>query len=331
STCLFDEIQNMKLFDSLLFFTSNKNLELFCYSLSGEFKFKISSVGKGPFEYTRITDYTINHTEKQIIIYDQGMRKFLSYSIAGVPIGECRSIWFFREIEWTKWGLVGYEASSFNIDGDLKYAPGIIQLDSSFNYSKHLFRLDKKVYPHIKKSLYSFEGEVYFNPYWERCIYKLTKNGLKKVFQYTFGSSNVSDISGLRDGSLKLEEMKSSNTAFFLYDYYRTSNFQLLHHAIGNISMYYMLCKDSSLNYGRIILNDIVGPVMLNPILASENWIMFNDPNNPIPKYSEWVSIYKMFHSKEPGQKLRSQYQSLERHTGSIANNIIVRLSIEKP
>ncbi|MCX6223537.1 MAG: 6-bladed beta-propeller [Bacteroidia bacterium] len=328
SSSFFGNIENLTMADSLIFFTTNKSLELFCYSLSGKFLFKISSVGKGPFEYTGITGFTINHKKKQIIIYDLSTRKFIVFAMNGIPLREYNTKWFFREIASTEYGLVGYEASNFNLDGDLSYAPGIILIDSLYNYSRHLFKVNKPAYPHIKKSLYSIDGNVFFNPYWERCIYKLTQKGLRKNLQYTFGPLNVSNVSGLFDGKLNLAEMNNSNTAYFLYNYYKASNFELLNHAIGPTSYYFLLNNGRLIKSGHILLNDLTGPVMLSPLYAGKDFILFNDPNNVLPFYDEWVNIYKMYHHNEPDLKLKSLYKSIEKYSGNVSNNIIVRLKM---
>ena len=79
--CLIDKIDKIMIDDSLVFIYNKK--QFFIFNTSGAYNRSIGRLGKGPGEFLRIMDFTINRTEKKIFIYDSDQRKVLRYNYNG--------------------------------------------------------------------------------------------------------------------------------------------------------------------------------------------------------------------------------------------------------
>lgn len=79
--CLIDKIDKIMIDDSLIFIY-NKH-QFFIFNLSGKFKRKIGKLGKGPGEFLRIMDFTINNNKNLIFIYDSDQQKIICYDYKG--------------------------------------------------------------------------------------------------------------------------------------------------------------------------------------------------------------------------------------------------------
>ena len=79
--CLIDKIDKVMVDDSLIFIFNKK--QFFVFNISGKFERIIGKMGKGPGEYLRIMDFTINADDDLIYIFDSDQRKVISYNYFG--------------------------------------------------------------------------------------------------------------------------------------------------------------------------------------------------------------------------------------------------------
>jgi hypothetical protein len=73
------KVFKLKYFNKHVYIVDNGRKSLFCFDLKGNFSFKIENIGKGPSEYLKITDFTINHQDSLLIILDFNQKKLLKY------------------------------------------------------------------------------------------------------------------------------------------------------------------------------------------------------------------------------------------------------------
>ena len=73
---------------SFLLVQDSRNRSLLLFDKSGEFQRKIGSKGKGPGEFTRITDIDVDHKNNLIFVYDQKQGKLITFDTMGVLMTE---------------------------------------------------------------------------------------------------------------------------------------------------------------------------------------------------------------------------------------------------
>ena len=80
--CMIDKIAKIMLDDSLVFIFNRK--QFFVFNEDGKFLREVGNVGRGPGEYLRIMDFTINPVDDRIYIYDSDQRKVICYRYNGI-------------------------------------------------------------------------------------------------------------------------------------------------------------------------------------------------------------------------------------------------------
>lgn len=82
--CLFSEIQEIKIIDSLIFiFDSFQSKSLYIFSIKGNFQSKVSKFGRGPGEYVFPSSFDIDCHNKRVLIYDQANKRINEYDFYG--------------------------------------------------------------------------------------------------------------------------------------------------------------------------------------------------------------------------------------------------------
>jgi hypothetical protein len=76
------------------FYIRNSGLggEIMCFSEKGKFLFKLQNLGRGPEEYTSITDFDVSSDNKELIVLSSIDRKLLVYSISDTGYSFKRSL-----------------------------------------------------------------------------------------------------------------------------------------------------------------------------------------------------------------------------------------------
>ena len=322
----FDYISDFKSVDSLFFFIGNRNLSLFCFKNTGEFVFKINQIGRGPGEYTTITDYAVDKSRSVVSLYDINLRKFFEFDFSGKLLREVKTNWFFREIEWIDEGFLGYATSEYNYFNSKKILPGLILLDTLYNYAEHVQALDDPTGVIIKNSLFYNNGQIFFNPFWESVIYKIENKKLLEYKRFDFGKAEIADKEKYKAGQYSLENLKEEGKAMSTGTFVESKHFSILLESFGVLSNLYFFKENSATLFGRIIINDLVGPVGLNLIGVDQTGVLFYDPENPIPTDEEWIKNFKRNHGTPPGKELHEKFDKISYLGGKIANNVIVKI-----
>lgn len=95
--CLVGRIDKIMQHDSLLFISDRESSNaIFCFTMNGEFVFKIDRSGKGPGEYLRIDDCCID-SDGNILLYDAGLKKIIKCDNNGNFTGDEIELDFYAD------------------------------------------------------------------------------------------------------------------------------------------------------------------------------------------------------------------------------------------
>ncbi|WP_085537480.1 6-bladed beta-propeller [Massilibacteroides vaginae] len=170
---LLSNISKSYLGDDHLFIKSSH--ELFLFNKTGEFVLKISDMGNGPNEYTRLSDFDVDETMKEIHILDKAQKKVLVYNYRG----EC-----LRSFPFDFWAIkliMGENEKTYLYSGNEdspsnKYK---INVATASSFGDRLFQIDsrKKGYLHVNsaQNFYWRNGAIYFYEAFNDTIYSLTE------------------------------------------------------------------------------------------------------------------------------------------------------------
>lgn len=312
----FDFIDNFILWDGNFYFTDFNKKQLFIFSSNGKFINKINKLGKGPSEYAIIHDFTIDVDNKQIVIYDIASSNFLRYTLEGDFIEKIPTDFFGREICGLPDGkILLYSADNYNSYKKKQINPGLILLNSKFEYEKHLLKLDKPANLLIKKSLFGLYKSVLFNPYWSYTTYSVNNNNeLIPKWYFDFGDYEMKNINDLKSEKISLHELLNRNKAYSTSTLFSDQKLLLFSEGIGD--KHYLVCVDQGsgkIYSGINIVNDILGPQLLIPIGISSEYVYFNCPIYEIGNIKNSEKRYlNMFGSHIPEKYLDMLKKAIE-------------------
>ena len=285
-SCLISKhIDKLMIRDSILIISDRKSI--FLFTIQGKFIKKLGNQGKGPSEYSQVTDFTISQDGNTIIVYDWNQKKIIRYDIAGDFLGE--------------FSITGYPAL-LNTYGENILAAYVFP-DYYFNdfytfaeisqkgeiLGKYLKREEddrlvdeKSVLSLPTTSRVSFEFMNDTLTYWEtslNIVYKIDQNQISARFFF--------DYDGKYDDNTVLEDqIKSNNTLisfglfhevknciFLLSGLYNNKNYNILYDK-NTKKIFNMKFDHSDLNFQikSGFINDIDGGYPFLPFgVISEN------------------------------------------------------------
>lgn len=80
---ILDNISQMQIMDNNLYILNGNNTAIFIFSNAGKFIRKIHHVGQGPGEYTKISNFSIDYINKQVVVLDAFSNKIIVYDAMG--------------------------------------------------------------------------------------------------------------------------------------------------------------------------------------------------------------------------------------------------------
>ena len=93
STCLIGDLTKLIQYDNRFFVYDGVTSSVFCFNLDGKFLFQVGKQGKGPTEYNKLRDISINTENRTIELLDRAAQCILCYDLDGnylekIRIGE---------------------------------------------------------------------------------------------------------------------------------------------------------------------------------------------------------------------------------------------------
>lgn len=170
--------------------------KIFCFSISGDYLFKISSIGRGPGEYMEIHNFSIDNKNGIINVYCNSSRKLISYSSRN---GKFESEQKMRMSPLSIASNDGYNYfySPYRTvpDKDLQYT--LLSSKANQKLSERLFAYNSLSAFRYRSGLdfpfYYNQDELYFKKRFEPIIYTLKKG--KAIPKYEIIMPNMTPLS----------------------------------------------------------------------------------------------------------------------------------------
>lgn len=164
---------------------------IFIFNNDGEYVNSIENVGRGPGEFAKITDFTFNTIEDEIVILDNMNRKLIFYDQEGRYKSEDRFSFHARNFDISFNQYVLY--NDFNLR--LKGANfNVFLADSVGQVLKHLFPFsEERLATNRVKKTYLTRNDATINyvGHYEREWYKFTRDSTWLAYSIDFGNYNA--------------------------------------------------------------------------------------------------------------------------------------------
>lgn len=198
-----------------------KQRAIFIFDLDGKFIYKIDKKGKGPGEYTEITDFEINPYSGNIellspwgiiYVYDKRGKFIRNYKVPDV----LKVMHFFKIISENRVLLycMTEEDRLFLFDREKNE---IISL--SYNVPDHVLTKSFTTY----FPMYSLNNEIYLRENFSNSIYKIQGDEIIKEFSWDFGSLNI-ELDKIKSNKRSIDKylkwIKEGGNNSFVYPFY---------------------------------------------------------------------------------------------------------------
>lgn len=190
---LIAEITKMRVFEEQIFIFDDRAQAISVFDFYGNLKAKISRKGKGPGEYVKIADFTIEEETKSILILDQFNRKIITYSFEGEFQTEQRYTTHARYFNMLgpdhyvifndfngRWKGVNYNLFVTNLEGEVN--------SHTFPYSNLQAQTDR-----VKDSYLNYHNSRSANyiGHYDNHVYRVTKDSVWAEYYLDFGKANL--------------------------------------------------------------------------------------------------------------------------------------------
>ena len=200
-----------------------KAMSIFVFDRSGNAQAVINRLGRGPQEYTSLTDVCLTPDQQRIVVLDNSKKKLLYYNMEGNFLYDKNTSFWIGDLAYAdEQHIIAKTYGAQNED------PGLTSYE---NKDDNLYILDTLM--HIKQSmmprtaiLKQFEDRLYVNAIHGDTIYRVAgSDGL--VPQYRLDMSAINGVTNFGEESMeKVMEIRKNN-AYFPNDYVDGKDFAL--------------------------------------------------------------------------------------------------------
>ncbi len=163
------------------------------FKRTGEFQAEIGKKGRGPGEYSTISDYYVDFDQERLILYDRSLFKFITFNFDGVFIDEVQKNIAAESIITDFDGhIVLFKNNWFGIDSR-EDANNISILDHDYAIVNEFYPLNPRLvnwrhrsWDHFHKNHHS--KQLLFNSYFDFNIYSIERNQFNVAYRIDAGS-----------------------------------------------------------------------------------------------------------------------------------------------
>jgi len=194
---LIGKISRILFFEDVIYIHDETTDRLIAFSRQGKYLFKIDEKGKGPMEYLKLTDFTIDKDEKLILIYDSYGHKLLKFSLDEHKFVEEQTIDFHpTAFAWKDNYLYFYNPYTINYPRDEKYHYSLIVLSDDLKNEKRYFKINENMGSFLsnsnRKGFFYGKG-LYFLNRFENVVYSLNKDSIYTYCEINFQNNEDFD------------------------------------------------------------------------------------------------------------------------------------------
>ncbi len=287
---------------------------LVCFKPNGDIAFYLDRKGKGPGEFSSITDIVIRSEKNTLTIADQGRRKLIHYSSKnGKFISEEDLKVSVDALAYWNNKYYHYNPYHFNYPTDESMHYSLLCSENGEEITNRYFPHDPKIADYMYGDAFhqfSYNSdELYFRRRFIDTVYAITTEGV--VPRYSFVLPDALPYSLVQQKPNALELATKSKYSGTLYNIFRSGN--ILHANFFNqnfvVSAYYDLEKDETIYCGKHVwpyptkelpvcslidgvynnkFFSLVSPLSIiermkiNPKAFSKDWFSINENSNPV-------------------------------------------------
>jgi len=280
SEFLIGNISRILFFGENIYIHDKVTDRIVAFSMKGKYLFHIDQKGKGPMEYLKLSDFTIDESKNNILIYDESSHKILSYSIAKQKFIDEHKINFYpTAFAWDSNCLFFYNPYTFNYLREDKYHYSLIKTSDEIEEEERYFKIDEKIGNFMSnsnpKGFFYGKNLCMLNRF-DNIIYSLTKDSIYAHYKVLF-AENDDYQNALNDAITKgtRNTDRYHNCAADINDFCESDDFITFNYS-RNRKLYSVIFSKEK----NKIISHQTRFAIISPTLLKNNIPIFFFPNN---------------------------------------------------
>ena len=232
--CMIGSVSDMQVFDGKIYIFDKMNAKsLFQFDLNGKYIGKIGEYGRGPGEYLRLMDFTIDKKNNELYLLDYD--KLHRYKTDGTYLNtvnieirnaSVQSIQFFNEMIYAE--VLPFPSNKYDIDLLWRFNPLTgKKIDSFLKSSEYTYGWSESIslgYKHFFACL--DESPLYAHYLMNTVISLDNMMPIIKIESKNLLSKKIIDqVSSEQENHLRIEKLLNINRLFCIHDYVETQRF----------------------------------------------------------------------------------------------------------
>lgn len=187
---LIGKIGRVLFFNKKIYIHDEMTNRLVVFSDEGKYLFQIDNKGKGTMEYIKLSDFTIDRENKNLLIYDEKLHKIITFSLSSNQFVQEKKIDFHPiafacESDY----LYFFNPYTINDPRKKKYHYSLIRTNINLKDEERYFEIDENMgafmsNPNRKGFFYG--NNLYFQNRFENVIYKVDKENVDAHCEIVF-------------------------------------------------------------------------------------------------------------------------------------------------
>ncbi|MFC0877305.1 6-bladed beta-propeller [Saccharicrinis sp. FJH2] len=228
NTALLGRIEKIIISDSLIYVLDNIP-KLVCFDSSGRVKFNINKTGKGPDEFLKLIDFSVDPIHKSLVLLDERQMKVLFFNSENGKFIKNAGIKFYpNNIKMVQDELYFYNPYTNVRDNKYHYSLIMTSLDNS-NIERKWIKHDdinRLYFTFTKHHFFTGDEGTYFINRMDNKIYELSENNLK--LKYQISGLDFFDMSNIDKSKKNIEvfdDIKKSDKFYSIQNFSECSDY----------------------------------------------------------------------------------------------------------
>lgn len=289
-SCIIGKIKKIEFFENRIFIQDELNNEsILMFDFSGHFIKNIGFSGRGPKEHIDLTDFSVDENNKNLVIYDNGSRKFIKYDLNGDFIGEINS----------KFSADNFEVNDnfyylFRDNPSIEVEHSLVVEDKTGEIEERYFETNLDIGSRIRDNIFSkYNKEMIITRPYNDTVYSHRPKLLNKKYYVNFGENKIrtEDLKTILKNPTQANDILIKNKyATGIKNFMEQKNivyFSFTYNSIQYSCFYNKKSKEVFFNYS--LLNDINYIFFPSPIFIKDNILLSVFDPSLIPNNIDYI------------------------------------------
>ena len=236
--CLIYNIDKLYILKNNIYILDEKQNSILTFNNEGKFKYKIDKVGKGPSEYSNISDFIVDENLNRILVYSDYSMKVIEYDLNGKFISDFNVKDYYKSIYFYDNKLIFFDVSPLHDKYFFEYnytSNKLVTEHVSVSSLTKKYNSQATIYPMSNTSINN-----YFYAPLDYRIFQIDDGTIKVKYCLNFENEIPSDFLSQEIQNKELyNTLKEKEYAFYISNFRETKDYIIFKYEPNKLVIYY--------------------------------------------------------------------------------------------